>query len=304
MRCRNPYVQGVRAFPCGQCMPCRLNRRRVWTHRLLLEQLQHGDSAFVTLTYDDDHLPLGESLVPKDAQDWLKRFRKDIYPLKVRYYLVGEYGDESFRPHYHVALFGYPTCRFGVSRYSRSRLGCCDICDRVRDTWGRGYVSLGILEPNSAQYIAGYVTKKMTSGDDPRLGGRHPEFARMSLRPGLGYDALFELSSEILKLDLVDPQGDVPSALRHGSRLLPLGRYLRRKLRSMVLGNEAAPASTLAELEELVRPLFEAAGAATAGLKVQGARATLFKNLLIDSGQQAVASMEARSRIYKKRNSI
>lgn len=304
MRCRNPYVQGVRAFPCGQCMPCRLNRRRVWTHRLLLEQLQHGDSAFVTLTYDDFHLPLGESLVPKDAQDWLKRFRKDIYPLKVRYYLVGEYGDESFRPHYHVALFGYPTCRFGVSRYSRSRLSCCDVCDRVRDTWSRGNVSLGTLEPHSAQYIAGYVTKKMTSVDDPRLGGRHPEFARMSLRPGLGYDALFELSSEILKLDLVDPQGDVPSALRHGSRLLPLGRYLRRKLRSMVLGNEAAPASTLAQLEALVRPLYEAADAATASLKVQGARSTLFKNLLIDSGQQAVASMEARNRIYKKRNSI
>lgn len=304
MLCRNPYVQGPAAYPCGQCMPCRLNRRRLWTHRLLLEQLQHSDSAFVTLTYDDSHLPADSSLDPKHVQDWLKRFRKLIEPLRVRYYLVGEYGDVTERPHYHVALFGYPSCHYGVSRYTRTRTQCCSACELVRTSWSLGHVLLGTLSVDSCQYVAGYVTKKMTSPDDARLLGRHPEFARMSNRPGLGYDALYELASEILKLDLADSQTDVPSALRHGSRLLPLGRYLRRKLRKMVFDNEAAPEATLASYREKMRPLYEAADAATASLKVQGARSLIFKNLLLDASEQAVASMEARSRIHKKRGTL
>lgn len=94
-------------------MPCRLNRRRLWTHRLLLEQLKHGDSCFLTLTYDEKHLPEGGSLVPKHAQDFLKRLRSKTN-LKLRYYLVGEYGEDTERPHYHVALFGYPNCAYNL----------------------------------------------------------------------------------------------------------------------------------------------------------------------------------------------
>ena len=187
MLCRAPILLGGRAFPCGQCMPCRVNRRRIWSHRIMLVAMQHSDSAFVTLTYSEDNVPKtadGQlNLVPKDLQDWLKRFRKAIEPMRVRFYAVGEYGDETLRPHFHVALFGYPTCRFGNSIYSDRRLNCCPQCDTVRDTWRHGSVLLGTLEDNSAQYIAGYVTKKLTSKDDYRLKGRYPEFARMSLHP-------------------------------------------------------------------------------------------------------------------------
>lgn len=298
MLCRNPFVQGDTAFPCGQCMPCRLNRRRVWTHRLMLEQLQHSDSSFVTLTYDDDHLPVTNSLDPKHLQDWLKRFRKAIAPLKIRYYAVGEYGDVSQRPHYHIALFGYPSCRFGVSRYSRTRSECCSSCELVRTSWSFGHVLLGTLGEHSCQYVAGYVTKKMTAKDDARLNGRHPEFGRMSLRPGLGYDALHELASVLLSHDIVDVNSDVPAALRHGSRLMPLGRYLRRQLR-MMTGIDG-----VSYLNAEMQALYESASLATRDLKVSGARSTLFKNLLIDASEGKVASLEARQRVYKKRSSL
>lgn len=65
----------------------------------MLEAAQYEDNCFITLTYDDEHLPLGMSLVPKDLQDFLKRFRSRIAPIKVRYYGVGEYGDQTQRPH-------------------------------------------------------------------------------------------------------------------------------------------------------------------------------------------------------------
>lgn len=269
----------------------------MWTHRIMLESHLHTDNAFVTLTYADTHLPLtpeGRStLRAKDAQDWLKRFRKRIEPLRIRYFLVGEYGDESFRPHYHVAVFGYPTCRFGKTRYIDERK-CCDQCELVRSTWGLGAVVLGTLEANSAQYISGYVTKKM-SRDDPRLSlleGRAPEFARMSLRPGIGADAMHEVASQLMSFNLDTSQADVPSALRHGKRLLPLGRYLRVKLRRLIGKDGKAPQIVRDEISKTLLPLLEAS-------KVDKTDVSL-RSQIVKSGNQKVLNMEARQRLFKK----
>lgn len=81
---------------------------------------------------------------------------------------------------------------------------------------------------HTAQYCAQYVVKKMTRPDDPRLGDRFPEFARMSMRPGIGHDAMFDLADTVLKYDL-----EAPKELRHGPKRWPLGRYLSRKLLEM-----------------------------------------------------------------------
>lgn len=82
---------------------------------------------------------------------------------------------------------------------------------------------MGNLTPQRAMYIAGYVVKKMTHRLDPRLHGREPEFARMSLRPGIGAVAL----TPVISL-LSQHQRTVPGGLQFGGRMLPLGRYLRR----------------------------------------------------------------------------
>lgn len=299
MLCKNPYSDGGgHLFPCGQCLPCRINKRRMWTHRIMLESLLHSHSSFVTLTYSDDVVPVvGDNkyptLRPKDLQDWLKRFRKAIEPGKVRYYGVGEYGDRTHRPHYHLALFGFQTCLHGRSRY-RYRKSCCVQCDTVRETWGLGQVDLGDLTVDSAQYIAGYVTKKMTAKDDSRLNGRAPEFARMSLRPGIGADFMHEVASSVLEFNLDQSQGDVPSSLRHGSRNMPLGRYLRRRLRKLVGRDESAPQSTLDEVAEELRPLREAAFNASAS----------FKESVVEASAGKVAQIEAKYRLFKKGESL
>ena len=136
MECRNPFLRDGMAFGCGQCMPCRVNKKRIWTHRILLESYEYTDNVMITLTYDDEHMPRLDDgrgiLVPKDLQSWLKRFRKAIEPQRIRYFGVGEYGDESWRPHYHVIVFNYPNCAFGLSRYGKTRVNCCVACDTVR----------------------------------------------------------------------------------------------------------------------------------------------------------------------------
>ena len=210
MLCRKPF----REFACGQCMPCRISRRRLWTHRMLLETLKHDSNSFATLTYADDFVPLNGSLNPRHVQLWLKRFRKEISPVSLRFFLVGEYGDVSQRPHYHAALFGVGP----------------ELQDLVAKTWQMGHVMLGDLTVQSARYIAGYVTKKMTRWDDPRLNGRHPEFSRMSLRPGIGASAVPDIALTLLDTDQgrqhLARLSDVPTSLKHGSSDMPLGRLL------------------------------------------------------------------------------
>lgn len=297
MLCRAPIMVAGRPVACGQCMPCRVTRKRVWTHRIMLEAMQHGDNAFATLTYSDDTLPKIESglpsLQPVDVQNWLKRLRKVWAPNKLRFYAVGEYGDDTERPHYHVALFGFPSCRYGISRYS-TRPSCCTQCDTVRDTWGLGNIMLGTLEVNSAQYIAGYVTKKLTAKDDYRLLGRHPEFARMSLRPGIGAGAMHEVASTLMEFNLEETQADVPSALRHGSRLLPLGRYLKRKLRTYVGKDPETPQVVLDQMDEKLRPLREDAFN----------NSESFTEAIKKAADGKVARMEARIKLKPKRKTL
>lgn len=279
MLCEQPFVKAGVAHGCGQCFPCRFNRRRIWAHRIMLEATQHADSCFVTLTYRDESLRMSSgalltlddclqgrsaSLQPLELRDFLKRLRKAMQPQRIRFYAVGEYGDTSWRPHYHVALFGVPGCVRGRT-HRRQGMGrvqwatCCEVCKLVGDKWGHGDIEVGRLEPQSAGYLAGYVTKKMTKADDVRLEGRHPEFARMSLKPGIGFSAMHEVASQLMVYRLEGRLVDVPGQLRHGSKLLPLGRYLQRSLRRMVGHDEATPVEVLEQYEAEMSDVQEAA---------------------------------------------
>lgn len=165
-------------------------------------------------------------------------------PTRLRYYLVGEYGDEAERPHYHAVLFGYPPCEHGGTRHGGAR--CCSPCGTLYQTWGFGRISNDLLVPETAAYTCGYVTKKLTQASDPRLMGRHPEFARMSRRPGIGGDFVHDIADRLLSNPTVLHRShDVPSQLYHGSKPWPLGRYLQRRLRKAVGRDEKTPQAVL-----------------------------------------------------------
>jgi hypothetical protein len=222
MDCKKPLsLRGIQ-FGCGQCLPCRINKRREWTHRLLLESKYHEKNSFITLTYSPENIPLNGSLKPEDPTKFLKRLREKIAPQKLRYYLVGEYGDNTFRPHYHLACFG---------------LGPED-ADTIQSAWDLGHTYTGTLTQDSAQYVAGYVTKKMTSSDDPRLIRNGikllPEYARMSLKPALGSQVVMPITKQLnskLGNKILDNFNDVPKVLQHGNKTMPLGRTIVEKLR-------------------------------------------------------------------------
>lgn len=240
-------------------MPCRIRKKREWTHRLILEESQHAVSAFATLTYDDENLPENGSLVQEHYRLFLKRLRERISPQRIRFYAVGEYGDKTGRPHYHLALFGFRSCLYGRSRYSVRRTSCCSRCDLVRDTWKLGNIDLGELNKDSAQYIVGYTTKKMTNPEDKKtkefLNGREPEFGRMSTKPGIGLFAIDDLAHVLM--DYRDQMTDVPASLRIGKKFYPLGRYLRDALRVRLGFEKGLPQEKREEIQAELQAMRE-----------------------------------------------
>lgn len=259
--CQSPAYIKQMLMPCGQCMACRLRKKREWTHRIMLEAVLHKHNSFVTLTYRTEDLPDDASLNPEHLRLFWMRLRKEQakYGRRLRYYACGEYGDDYLRPHYHAAIFGMPSCKFGRTRHYQIRSGfkCCDNCDAFQRAWPHGRVDVGALERASAAYICGYVTKKLSDRDDARYGGRYPEFARMSKMPGLGARYIPEVASKLLELPsaVLREMPDVPNALRHGGKPWPLGRYLVRLLRAQIGRSKDAPEGALAIKREEVQKL-------------------------------------------------
>lgn len=236
--CEKPFLKNGQAFGCGQCLPCRLKTRRTWTHRLMLEAGLNLDNAFLTLTYKKDPV----SLEPQHHRRFLNTLRKKLDPLRIRYYCVGEYGEKNDRPHLHYIIFGYPSCRKPNSDGRSEHYCACAACRPIFEAWGEGLISCDPVDIKICKYIARYVVKKLTRFDDPRLKGNlHPEFSRMSLKPGIGFGALKRVAHIIDKYDLLTEDGDVPVTLRHGRTEWPLGRYLRKKLRKELGLNEISP---------------------------------------------------------------
>lgn len=147
---------------------------------------------------------------------------------------------------------------------------------------------LGTLEPQSMAYVAGYVVKKMTKDDDPRLEGRLPEFARMSLRPGIGLGMMHELASTLLEHKLDEKMIDVPLALQHGNKKFPLGRYLRRKLRTFVGRSPDCPPAVLDNMVEELRPMREAAFMASEKFSEKILEKSLGKRIQIEARQNRI----------------
>lgn len=277
MLCTRPFVRGTAAYACGQCLPCRINRRRLWSSRLQLEASKHRLAAFVTLTYDPEHHPADGSLQPKDLTNWLKRLRQAIHPRRLRYYAVGEYGDLTWRPHYHAVLFGVSPLE----------------TDLFRSTWQQGHVLALPLTPQSCSYVAGYVTKKMTSKDDTRLQGRVPEFARMSLRPGIGAHSMDDVANAINTPQgaaLVARLGDVPTTLQCGRSSMPLGRYLSNRLRQVY--GQTIPACETPAARARAQQMHE--------LRETVGRA-VFKTCFPMVEWQKALQVETRHRIYSQR---
>lgn len=157
--------------PCRKCEECISIRKSQWCFRAIQETEHSFDSIFLTLTYDDEHMPKDQSVSVRDIQLFFKRMRKnarlwypdfdyDQYPLK--YFLVSEYGSQRGRPHYHLILWNSPLNWYEIEK-----------------TWKNGFIKIGNTTPKSVQYCLKYFAIKEKA---PK--GRQPNFCVMSKNIG------------------------------------------------------------------------------------------------------------------------
>lgn len=173
--------------PCGRCIGCRENRTREWAQRIHHESITTRPNCFLTLTYDDDHLPDGLQL--RDWQLFAKRARERFG--KMRFFHAGEYGSETQRPHYHAAIFGLDWSD-SRKKHKKSNGHWLYTSDDLDDCWSHGHVLIGDITYSSASYIASYICDKLTGPlAVEKYGDRRPEYATMSRNPGIG-KAYFE----------------------------------------------------------------------------------------------------------------
>lgn len=181
--------QNIIPLPCGQCLNCRLNHAKEWAVRCVLESLYHENNYFLTLTYDDAHLPADGLLQRRDITLFLKRLRNKCGSF--RYFGCGEYGTKNKRPHYHLILFGIELTDLkavGSGLYESKT---------ISEAWPYGFNYIGFVTYSSCNYVAMYSTKKVFN--DVALG----EFIMCSTRPGIGYQWCKDHLNKVLEYDSV-----------------------------------------------------------------------------------------------------
>lgn len=220
---KRPIVFNTRAgyadmpveVPCGQCIGCRLERSRQWAMRCVHEAHMHEDNCFITLTFDDVHLPRDLSLDVRHFQLFMKRFRAK-FGKGIRFYHCGEYGELFKRPHYHACIFGFDfPDKVLYKIVNGHRLYTSAL---LSELWPFGFSTLGDVTFESAAYVARYVLKKV-NGDqaddayrriDPVTGEIwqvKPEYTTMSRRPGIGHEWYRKFADDVFPHDRVVVRG-------------------------------------------------------------------------------------------------
>lgn len=209
IRNKTPFRQDQQYIqvPCGKCPDCIKRRASQWIFRLKQQDKISSSAYFVTLTYDENNIPLSDNgfmtLSKRDVQLFMKRLRKAHHPVKLKFYLAGEYGSQFKRPHYHLILFN-----------ANEKL--------IQSNWPFGLVDIGSVSGASVGYVCGYINKGKIVPEH-RRDDRTPEFSLMSQGLGANY-----LTTEIIDYHHRDP--DRFYVVESGNTKISMPRYYRDKI--------------------------------------------------------------------------
>lgn len=216
--------------------------------RCVHEASLYENNSFITLTYNDSHLPAGGTLVPEHFQKFMKRLRKKFSESPIRFYHCGEYGKicsqcrsaqvmkargctNLGRPHYHACLFNFD---FADKQFFKTIRGH-DLytSDTLGKLWRYGFSTIGQVNFETAAYVARYIMKKI-NGDD---AGRHyenvdhdtgeihaiyPERTTMSRRPGIASEWYRQFKSDVYPDDFVVLRGRTMNPPRYYDQILQI----------------------------------------------------------------------------------
>lgn len=228
------YYEHV-VIPCGKCIECKLKHSKMWSLRCVHEAQYHRDSCFLTVTYNEDSVPLNNgvrTLCYSDIQKFLKLLRKYINNskiryfrlhnipydkdkdyVKIRYFCSSEYGTQgTIRPHYHLIIFGWcprpkqlVLWNYGKSGMPNYRCFALErFCWKNKDNKSKGMIVVGSATRQSAGYIARYTLEKAYVRPDDFYKFREKEGIRMSRRNGLGENYIKENFDNVFRLGFIN----------------------------------------------------------------------------------------------------
>lgn len=201
---------------CGRCIGCRIDHSRMWAIRCVHEAQLHEQNCFITLTYNDKHLPEDEGLCKKHFQDFMKRLREHYEPKKIRFFHCGEYGERLSRPHYHALLFGHD---FSDKILWKDQRGFkIYTSPTLEKLWPKGFSTIAAVNFETAAYVSRYVLKKRNGEQakthyqkiNPETGeifDVQSEYITMSRNKGIAYEWFKKFGSDVFPSDEVILQG-------------------------------------------------------------------------------------------------
>lgn len=237
--CRQVY--SGKMIRCGKCLGCRMDKSQEWANRCIMELQDHEDAYFLTLTYDNDHVPQSGYAIPetgefqpslslrkKDFQAFIKRLRKRVEPDRIRYFASGEYGDNTQRPHYHAIIFGlrlndlvpYGANELGQMTYTSNFLQSVWATRLAPKRYGSvtplaadpgyfcetfGRIVVAPCSWETCAYVARYTVKKLygEKSKDYEKFNIEPPFLLMSTHPGIGDNYFDKHYEEILEFSKI-----------------------------------------------------------------------------------------------------
>lgn len=279
--CKNPRP----THRCGQCEYCRVLEQLDKINRLKLEFARRPYALFVTITYDDLHLPVFSGLAelwPLDLESYINRIRNSLP--KITIFAVGEYGGKLFgspkaerdiHPHYHLAIFSDDPNFYALAQ------------NVLTKKWKFGHTHILRLSAGLINYIVGYVSKKITNEHSmKKIMGLdiQPEFTYSSRRPAIG-----DVTDELIPIQ--EEHGEITHLSVFGKQVV-IPKYLKFKLKDHFLKWDL-DLKDPKQLTEYKRRKYEK--------KIE----TLQK--LFEKNQEQMAEIDARNingDVYKKRSTI
>jgi hypothetical protein len=194
-------------LPCGKCSECKSKRASEWAIRCKHEIACHDENCFITLTYDEEHLP-SHLIVKDEFQKFMKKVRKKAKS-KLKYIVSHEYGGKSGRPHHHVIIFGWSPNHQKFLMAAPQSGEPLFTSTEISDLWKNGFHSIGEANEKTAYYIAAYSLKSSTHHvTDPDTGEyfKVSDSMNVSTRPAIGKEYFLNNIEQVLNTSTVLPR--------------------------------------------------------------------------------------------------
>lgn len=231
-------------IPCGRCIGCRMDYARSWADRMTYHVLTCPKDVnwFVTLTYDDDHLntlrcdnDLGlYSLNYEHKTEFIKSLRNMFRDSSIDFYMSGEYGGSTARPHFHAIIYNCPIDDLVYWKYNDNG-DPIYLSDTLAKLWKYGFSTISPFTWTSSAYVAKYVEKKAYGYNKAEYEayGLEPEKCFCSRRPGIAHDYYIQNYADIWKNNGLNVSRDIVS---NGHLGIP--RYFRKLALEKGIGRE------------------------------------------------------------------